>query len=62
MMYVYWRTKKIYIFDIDWESVDIVNIQRYYGTGWGQEMEDLHTGLEDLEYDRDVPEDYGKGE
>ena len=53
-------TKLIYTFDVD-EDGEISNIHRKYKTdGCGFGMENLHTGLEDLEYDRDVPDDFGR--
>ena len=54
-------TKKIYIFDIDLESVEITNIHRHFtGDGCGFSMEDFHGGMEDLEYDFFVPLDFGR--
>ena len=53
-------TKLIYIFDVD-EEGEIFNIEEKYTTdGCGFGMEDFHTGLEDLEYDKFVPDDFGR--
>ena len=51
---------KIYTFDIAMDDIEISNVRRTYRTdvcGFG--MEDFHCGMADLEYDRDVPTDFG---
>ena len=54
---------KVYVFDIDLDSGEISNIHRQFKTdGCGFDMSDFHTGMEDLEYDRDVPDNFGRGE
>ena len=51
---------KVYTFDIDLETVEISNIRRQYRTDLcGYTMGDFHCGMPDLEYDRDVPTDFG---
>ena len=53
----------VYTLEIDFDSMEVFNIQprfRTDGTGFG--MEAFHRGMPDLEYDRDVPSDYGKEE
>ena len=50
---------KVYTFDIDLDLVEISNIRRHFMMGsCGYRMEELHYGMPDLEYDRDVPEDF----
>ena len=52
-----------YTFQINLVTLEIWNIQpRFRTDGSGFEMEDFHRGMPDLEYDRDVPEDFGKEE
>jgi hypothetical protein len=50
---------KVYTFDIDLDRGDISNVERQMDRT-GFQTEDLHGGLEDLEYDQDVPFGYGK--
>jgi len=51
----------VYTFDIDLETMEITNIKPRFKTDMsGFSMEDFHRGMPDLEYDRDVPEDFGK--
>jgi len=43
------------------EAVAITNIHRYFMTGsCGHKMEDFHCGMPDLEYDADVPLNFGR--
>ena len=50
-----------YTFDIDLETLEISNIRPRFETDMcGFSMEDFHRGMPDLEYDRDVPTDFGK--
>ena len=52
---------RVYTFDIDWhDDVEIENIHRKHRTDkCGYSMEDFHCGMPDLEYDADVPFDFG---
>jgi len=50
---------KVYTFDIDLDRAEISNIKRQMDRT-GFQTEDLHGGLEDLEYDKFVPNDFGK--
>ena len=51
---------KVYTFGIDMDDIEITNIRRQHKTdSCGYSMEDFHCGMPDLEYDRDVPEDFG---
>jgi hypothetical protein len=52
---------KVYTFDIDLETADISNIERQMDRT-GFQTPELHGGLEDLEYDRDIPNNFGKEE
>ena len=53
-------TKLVYTFDVD-EDGEISNIKKRFTTdGCGFGMHDFHTGLEDLEYDKYVPANFGK--
>ena len=52
---------RIYIFDIDLETLDITDIRPRFRADRTQfDMGDFHGGMPDLEYDRDIPEDFGK--
>jgi len=54
-------TKLAYTFYIDLETMEITNIKPMFLTDGCQfDMKDFHGGLEDLEYDRDVPKNFGK--
>ena len=54
-------TKIVFIFDVDMETGEITNIRKIFTTdGCGFDMESFHRGMPDLEYDRDVPKDFGK--
>ena len=45
------------------DEIEISNIHRYFEMDMsGYTMEDFHCGMPDLEYDRDVPEGFGKGD
>ena len=49
------------IIDLDTDGVEIVDVEpRFTTDSCGFEMEDFHCGVPDLEYDRDVPTDFGK--
>ena len=51
---------RVYTFDIDMDEIEISNVRRTYRTGvCGFGMEDFHCGMPDLEYDADVPFDFG---
>ena len=52
---------KIYTFDIAMDDIEISNVRRTYRTDvCDYTMEDFHCGMADLEYDRDVPEAFGR--
>ena len=52
---------KVYTFDIEIDSVAITNIARQFRTDMsGYSMGDFHCGMPDLEYDADVPLDFGR--
>ena len=51
---------RVYTFDIDMDEIEISNIHRYFEMDMsGYTMEDFHCGMPDLEYDADVPFDFG---
>ena len=51
---------RVYTFYINLATLEIWNIQpRFKTDGSGFEMEGFHRGMPDLEYDRDVPSDFG---
>ena len=52
----------IYVFSIDCETFEITDIRPRFRMDRTQfDMGDFHCGMADLEYDRDIPDDFGKG-
>ena len=52
---------KIYTFNIDLETLDITDIRPRFRADRTQfDMKDFHGGMPDLEYDRDIPDSFGK--
>ena len=52
---------RVFTFDIDLETLEITNIRPRFRTDRTQfEMEGFHRGMPDLEYDKFVPDGFGK--
>jgi len=55
------KAEKVFTFDLDLKTLDITNIQPRFRTDRTQfEMEGFHRGMPDLEYDKFVPDGFGK--